>query len=277
MSNKFFNRHASAFYPEQPWFIFNAAQHYSLIVSDNPAVSHFYSFDVSDAAPLTLAIPDGCVDILFDCDATQPTARVYGTPLKARSFELIHNHHYFGIRFAPGVMPFFPDLSAEELIGQEFGFLDVIPEALELFEKITKNQSFAQQVAIFNDGFLPYLSCNPSTLTTKLIGAIRMSKGNLQVNQLEELTGYTSRTIHRSFRQDTGMSPKAFSRIIRCQSALYSLNQRTEISFLDLALELGFSDQPHFQREFKKLVSTTPLDYQKRITREAYVERIRYN
>lgn len=73
------------------------------------------------------------------------------------------------------------------------------------------------------------------------------------------------------------MSPKAFGRIMRCQAALHSLHQQGQVSFSDLALDLGFSDQSHFLREFKKLVSTTPLDYQRRTLFEAYRERIRYH
>ena len=71
----------SGFQPEQPWFVLNAARHYSVIASDNPAISHFYSFEVAQNACMTLAIPDGCVDIVFDCDAQRPAARVCGTTL----------------------------------------------------------------------------------------------------------------------------------------------------------------------------------------------------
>lgn len=72
------------------------------------------------------------------------------------------------------------------------------------------------------------------------------------------------------------MSPKAFLRIIRCQAALDTLNTRHDISFAQLALDLGFSDQSHFLRDFKKLVSTTPCDYQRKMVQNAYTDRISY-
>jgi len=41
-------------------------------------------------------------------------------------------------------------------------------------------------------------------------------------------------------------------------------------------MSLGFSDQAHFQREFKKLVNATPLDYLNRVKYETYLKRIQY-
>jgi AraC-like DNA-binding protein len=35
------------------------------------------------------------------------------------------------------------------------------------------------------------------------------------------------------------------------------------LDFAALALDLGYSDQPHFIRDFKNLVGKTPADYHK--------------
>lgn len=270
-------RRDPALHPEQPWFVLSAARHYAVKASENPAISHFYRFDRAPSAGMTLAIPDGCVDILFDCDSTRPMARVCGTTLEARSAELKEGHHYFGVRFAPGVMPDFLDVMAEELADREFSFLDVIPGARPAFDQIVESGLFSRQVALFNHYFTQRLTRPLSAVTSQSLRAIRGQRGNIRVDQLAALTGYTSRTLQRQFRQDTGLSPKAFSRIIRCQSALSCLHQPASPACSDLALDLGFSDQSHFLREFKKLVSTTPLDYQRRIIHEAYRERLCYH
>ena len=261
--------------PEQPWFVLSAAQHYSLMGSDNPAISHFYSFSVAPSAAVTLAVPDGCVDIVFDCDASRPKARVCGTTLEARNADFTCDHRYFGVRFAPGVTPDFLDVMAEDLTDHEFSFLDVVPDARLAFEQIVQHD-FTQQIALFNFHFTPRLVRKTANVTATVIRNICQHKGNIRIEQLETLTGYSCRTLQRQFRQDTGMSPKAFCRIIRCQSALHCLLDQREQTFTDLALDLGFSDQSHFLREFKKLVSTTPLNYQRRITHEAYSARLRY-
>lgn len=277
MSHALISGYADAIYPEQPWFVLSAAQHYSIMASANPAISHFYTFDVSSAADVTMAIPDGCVDIVFDCDTARPTARVCGTPLEAHSVELINGHRYFGVRFAPGIMPDFLDLMAEELTNREYDFAEVVPGARRACEQILRSAQFSQQVTLFDRYFTPRLARRTSSVTTCIIHTIQQLKGNIRIEQLETLTGYTCRTIQRQFRQDTGMSPKIFGRIMRCQTALNTLYKPGRHSFTTLALDLGFSDQSHFLREFKKLVSATPLEFQRRALGEAWDERLRYH
>lgn len=263
--------------PEQPWFVMSAAQQYSLIPSDNPVISHFYRFTVDHDASMTYAVPDGCIDILFDCDPDNPAARVCGTTLEARAADMNCDHPYFGVRFAPGVIPDFLDISAEELTNHEINLFDVVPKGRLAFERIVQAQDLSQQMAIFNQYFTPGITRQPSTLTAQALGMICQQNGNLRIEELEALTGYTCRTIQRQFRQDTGLSPKAFCRAIRCQSALNSIHHADGLSFSDMALDLGFSDQSHFLREFKKLVNTTPLDYQRRIGGNIWGERLRFH
>ncbi|GLR09345.1 AraC family transcriptional regulator [Mixta theicola] len=271
------NKQVFSLQPEQPWFVLSASQKYSLMRSENQSVSHFYSFKVSRNAINTLAIPDGCVDILFDCNDSKPVARVCGSPLEAREVELIPGHDYFGVRFKPGALPAFLNLSAEELTDNEYSFLDVIPDGYEAFERIVSSSVLPHRIYLFNQYFNPDIVRSPCLVSQWAIDEIIRSRGCIRMDKLETLTGYTCRTIQRLFRQDTGMSPKAFSRIIRFQYALNTINKVSNITFCELALDLGFSDQSHFLREFKKLVSTTPLEYQRRITIESYNDRIRYH
>ena len=275
MKDSIFDR-VSGIHSKQPWFVLGAAQDFLLYHSDIPAISHFYSFEADPYTEQVLAIPDGCVDILFDCDELRPTAKVCGTTLEATNAEFIHNHRYFGVRFAPGVIPDFLDVSANELIEHQLNLLDVAPKFSQFFELIVSSSVFSEQVALFEKFYSYQCTRQLSALTVQAMGEIFTQKGNIQIQDIAESTGYTTRTIQRQFLADMGMSPKAFSRIIRCQSAVYDLNHSKGVAFADLACDLGFSDQSHFLREFKKLVSVTPLDYLHRVKQETYVGRLRY-
>lgn len=265
-------RHPTAY--EQPWFVLNSSR-YSVMPSEHPAISHFYAFDVAQSTNV-LAVPDGCVDIVFDCDATRPTVRICGTPLEAQRVELHQHHHYFGVRFSPGVIPGFINVLAADLTEQELDLLKVSGFAQRMFENIVQTPRLEEQMRLFNDYLAPRLMGRTSKLTAMVIQQALVHRGDLRIQQLEDLSGYTSRTIHRQFSQDTGMSPKIFCRIIRCQAALETLNTQHDVSFSELALDLGFSDQSHFLRDFKKLVSTTPCDYQRKIVQNAYSDRISF-
>jgi AraC-like DNA-binding protein len=276
MSNHSLTYYLKNIRSKQPWLVLSAAKTFSLVGSDNPFISHFYSFEANDSKQATFAIPDGCVDILFDCDNTQPIAEVYGTPLEAIDIRLHSKHRYFGVRFASGVMPDFLNISASELIAQKKSLLDLIPDVNQLVDEIVSNSSFSAQAALFKKFMSNKSTRKYSPLTSQVVQQICHQQGNIKIKELENLTGYSSRTLQRKFHDDMGLSPKTYSRIIRCQSAIYKINNGDKIAFSDLAYDLGFTDQSHFLRDFKRHISTTPLGYQTCVKDKSYLNKIEY-
>lgn len=67
--------------------------------------------------------------------------------------------------------------------------------------------------------------------------------------------------VIRLFRRETGLTPHAWLLDQRVQQARRRLRQGAELA--DLAQELGFADQGHFQRVFKTRVATTPGRYRR--------------
>ena len=260
----------------QPWIVLSAAQSFSLAASPHPAISHFYSLEVGCKHKDVVAIPDGCVDILFDCDAQHPGAEVYGTPKHALEIQLETGHRYFGVRFSPGVIPACFQVAAEELVEQHYDLQAVIPHAEPLFEWITQEAQFARQIEIFHDFFANRQARPLSPLTRWVAREIANHRGKLPMQALESLTGYSLRSIQRQFKAEMGVSPKTYSRILRCQSAVHQINYQNITHFADLACDLGFTDQPHFLREFKQMVSTTPGNYQRQIQSQGYAQRINF-
>lgn len=63
------------------------------------------------------------------------------------------------------------------------------------------------------------------------------------------------------FQDSLGLSPKEFNNIIRIQAALEEL--KTNGSLTSLAYQLGFADQAHFTRTFKRFTGLTPKGYRK--------------
>jgi AraC-like DNA-binding protein len=79
---------------------------------------------------------------------------------------------------------------------------------------------------------------------------------------LEELAaavGLSPFHLARVFRQATGLPPHAWLRQRRLEQARASLERGD--APLDVAHELGFSDQSHLSRQFKQAFGVTPGDY----------------
>ena len=82
---------------------------------------------------------------------------------------------------------------------------------------------------------------------------------NVTLKELTKLTGLSKAYVIRSFRRIVGMPPYEWLLQIRIQEARQRLKDGDRIC--DLAIELGFADQSHFHRRFKKLTGMTPSSY----------------
>lgn len=83
---------------------------------------------------------------------------------------------------------------------------------------------------------------------------------NLSLDQFAECSGLSRYHLIRSFKARYGQSPHAFQLDQRIKKAKALLQQGS--SLVDTATQLGFADQSHFQRNFKKRLAVTPKQYQ---------------
>jgi AraC-like DNA-binding protein len=78
-------------------------------------------------------------------------------------------------------------------------------------------------------------------------------------DELEAITGLTRYDLCRQFRILYGTSPHRYLVMRRLQFARERIHQ--EHPLVDVALEAGFADQPHFTRVFKSAFGLTPARY----------------
>jgi AraC-like DNA-binding protein len=62
------------------------------------------------------------------------------------------------------------------------------------------------------------------------------------------------------FRRAVGLSPKLHCRVVRFRKALRDASDRTA-SWAWIALDAGYSDQAHFNRDFLEFTGVTPTTY----------------
>jgi AraC-like DNA-binding protein len=80
------------------------------------------------------------------------------------------------------------------------------------------------------------------------------------IRDLAHRSGYSHRTFIALFRRSVGLTPKLYGRVQRFQRVLRALSQRSA-SWADVAATAGYSDQSHFNREFREFVGATPTEY----------------
>ncbi|WP_131736064.1 AraC family transcriptional regulator [Actinomadura roseirufa] len=87
---------------------------------------------------------------------------------------------------------------------------------------------------------------------------IRASGGRVQIGELAAEMGWTRRHLTRKFTQHAGLPPKSMARIRRLHLALDLLATGSGMAMSDLAVQCGYSDQPHLTREMRALTGRTP-------------------
>lgn len=254
------NEQISQFYCEQPFFK-RGIYSYQCCEAFSNIISEFYRLDISHTEIPVLAVPDGCIDILFECNPHQPQARICGSTLNSQAIPLKENIPYFGIRFSPGIIPKFLEISGEDILNQSLNFNELVPDKDWLIEKISSSQTINQQVNLFLKAFSGELLRKFSVTTQEVLHIIIHQNHEIKVKDLERITGYCSRHMQRIFKHDVGMSIKTFACIIRFQFALQAMNHSTDIKLSHLTYDLGYNDQAHFHKEFKKFSKMSPTEF----------------
>ena len=86
------------------------------------------------------------------------------------------------------------------------------------------------------------------------------SGGLVTIGALVSETGWSQKHLINQFREHIGLAPKAFARVMRFGRAVDRLRRRQHASLTDLALDCGYYDQSHFDRDFRTFAGVTPTD-----------------
>lgn len=112
-----------------------------------------------------------------------------------------------------------------------------------------------------------FLTIQPQVATNSLLQkageAITKGKGTLPVSEVAAEAHLTVRTLERNFKQSSGYSVKDVSGLIRFEQVRNRLLQEPDANLAGLAQELGYADQSHLSREFKRYSGTTPSVFAK--------------
>jgi transcriptional regulator GlxA family with amidase domain len=95
-------------------------------------------------------------------------------------------------------------------------------------------------------------ACQPAV--DRILGA----RGQARIDALARSLGWSRRRMQRLFLDEIGVSPKLYSRIVRLNVVLATLDRAERSSAVDFALAAGYFDQAHLLRDFRKLVGRTP-------------------
>lgn len=99
----------------------------------------------------------------------------------------------------------------------------------------------------------------PDLLITEAISRIRLEAGNIRIKELSDALFISQDAFEKRFRKQVGSTAKQFAKLMRLRSLINSGKSRKPFS--SIALEAGFTDAPHFNKDFRLFTGQTPSDF----------------
>jgi AraC-like DNA-binding protein len=91
-------------------------------------------------------------------------------------------------------------------------------------------------------------------------GRIEQSGGAVSVAELRRQTGLSKTRLAEAFRDQIGLAPKLYARVVRFRRAAAMLQKGSE-PLVEVALASGYYDQPHMNAEFRELSGLSPTAF----------------
>lgn len=94
------------------------------------------------------------------------------------------------------------------------------------------------------------------------------SRGRMRIDALCRQLGTSRVTLGRRFRDQVGLTPKTYSRVVRISSLMTHLAGSGDESWAMLAEDFGYHDQAHLAHDFQEFCGATITEYLERASPE---------
>jgi AraC-like DNA-binding protein len=170
----------------------------------------------------------------------------------------------FGAKFRPGAFRVLLDRPASAYTDQVVPFSRVVGQARArgYQRAIAAAPDDDARVAVATRFFSELLPPPPpgARLLQALVEAAATDRALTTVEALRARSGLHLRELQRWFKDAVGVSPKWVIQRYRLHEALVALEAK-RATVAELAAELGYADQAHFARDFKRVVGMPPSHY----------------
>ncbi|MER7081040.1 AraC-type DNA-binding protein [Saccharopolyspora kobensis] len=202
------------------------------------------------------------VDVTFDSGHRLSCTTLVGG-LHSKPAQIEHSGFQHGIQL--GLTP----LGARALLGVPAGELadtgthleDLLgPAATELTERLRSASTWSQRFELLCDA-LHRLAAPAHPPSPELAWAWRRmteTDGHIPIAELAGEIGWSRQHLGARFRREFGPSPKLLGRVLRFQAARRRLITGRSDGLAGLAADCGYTDQAHFNRDWREFTGTTP-------------------
>ncbi|MFD3593582.1 DUF6597 domain-containing transcriptional factor [Nocardia sp. NPDC058640] len=173
--------------------------------------------------------------------------------------ELAGSGSVFGVAFRPGVFRPFLDGPVARLRDRKV-------DATTVFGPEIPDRADVASVEGLLRAHLP--EADPeSESAARIVAMIAQDTSILTVDALARRCDSSVRRVQRLFAEHVGIGPKWVIRRYRLREVTERLAAGHDIDWAALAADLGYADQPHLSRDFRKIFGEPPTSYAQRYAR----------
>lgn len=238
-----------------------------------PYIKCFWVLEAEVLQP-ELVLPDGCMELIFHYEdlyeveqngrkQSQGRSFVFGQIDQAITLDPTGKTGMLGMRFQPYGLSAFSKIPITEFFNTSIELADLWgSEAKDLEEALQEACSSQERIQLL-EHFLRQQMLGIEQLR-RLQHGIAVLKADASKGSWKSLgqeLNLSERQTERHFAHYIGLSPKKLHRIYRLQRAIGLMETRRFATLVEIALEAGYYDQAHFNREFKHITGKSPKAY----------------
>ena len=181
-----------------------------------------------------------------------------GLRVKARRMETPPGGGVVVAKFTATGAAAFLDLPLHHLFGTIVPLEQLLPalEVERLVAEVCRASDVSQRVAALERFLVARLRPRLDRLVIEATRLLRLSPGDARIAAVARGLGVSQEVLEKRFRQQVGGTPKQFASILRFRRAVGA--HRPERDLGRLALEAGYYDQAHFNRQFRAITGSSP-------------------
>jgi AraC-like DNA-binding protein len=212
-------------------------------------------------------LPDNCVDILWQ-DGGQAGFAV-GMMSRAIVVASVKPVRTLAVRFKPGAAGAFLAAPLHALTDQRADIdllwgrsdADRLADALWAGDLPDRARlTVIERELLLRLGAAGGAAASPpgEALVRRALRALDASDGALRIEQLAAQLGVSRQHMAARFREQVGLSPKLYARILRFRRATAALKALPAPDWAQLALDCGYFDQSHLIHDFQEFAGSAP-------------------
>jgi AraC-like DNA-binding protein len=233
-----------------------------------PLVERFWLLEGESSGAPDAILPDGRVELVFHYGGPfwrhrpdgetvrQPSSLLVGQMIEPVLIASSGVAGVAAIRLRPSASRALLRFPLADVSGRFVDLELIFPSVRALRTRLAEASGDLDRIAALEDWLQSCTPSAPRPAVDAAVATIVRRSGQVTIESLTDLTGLSGRQLERRFRDDVGLPPKIFARIVRLQAALQRVREGMPLS--DVAAACGFYDQAHMTRDFRQLAAISP-------------------